>query len=467
MRVVVAGGSIAGLTAGLALTRAGHDVTIVERDDQPTPATVELAASAWRRGGVPQTRQPHGFICRVRADVRAAAPDLWRELLEAGAMEHDLFTHRPPAMRDVPREPGDDDLTFLLCRRTTFEWVLRRIVERECDLRIGTRAEGLVLDESVAGRRVVGLGSSEGSLPADLVVDASGRGGGLARRLKAAGIEAPPVSDEPCGIEYTSRFYRLRPGATSGPLNRVWAAGGVFAGYSCVLFPHDAGTVSVGFGRLPSDASLVGVHTLDGFDRAVAAVPFVREWLDPAQAEPLTPPVPMAGIHNMLAPMPDVPGLVVIGDAICTTDPAFGRGAAIALASGFALARAVDESDDVDAAVQQFGIWFAENVVPWHADSVAQDRGRTAMWQAATAEGAPSAAPTVGGPALTVAAALAGVDPALWRGFVRYAGMLDPPGALQSATVADRVGALSASGWTPTRVEAPSHREMVDLVNGL
>ena len=464
MRVVVAGGSIAGLTAGLALTRSGHEVTIVERDGQPTPPTAELAATAWPRGGVPQSRQPHGFICRVRADVRASAPDLWRDLLEAGAVEHDLFSHRPPAMRDVPRVPADDDLVFLLCRRTTFEWVLRRIVERECDLRLGTRAVGLDLGEGVAGPRVVGLDTSGGSLPADLVVDASGRGGGLARRLRDAGIGMPPTADEPCGIEYTSRFYRLRPGVTPGPLNRIWAAGGVFGGYSCVLFPHDAGTLSVGFGRLPGDTSLAGVHSVSGFDRAVAAVPFVREWLDPGQAEPLTSPVPMAGIHNMLAPMPNVPGLVGIGDAVCTTDPAFGRGAAIALASGFALARAVDESGAVDAAVQQFGAWFSENVVPWHADSVAQDRGRTAMWQTAVAGDSPPAAPPPGSPAVTVAAALAGVDASLWRGFVRYAGMLDPPGSLQSAAVADRMGALSSSGWTPTKVEAPSHREMVDLV---
>ena len=465
MRVVVAGGSIAGLTAGLALTRSGHEVTIVERDGQPTPATAELAASAWPRGGVPQSRQPHGFICRVRADVRAAAPDLWRDLLEAGAVEHDLFTHRPPAMRDVPREPADDDLVFLLCRRTTFEWVLRRTVERECDLRLGTRAEGLVLDERGSAPRVVGLGTSSGSLAADLVVDASGRSGGLARRLRAAGVDAPPVSDEPCGIEYTSRFYRLRPGVTPGPLNRIWAAGGVFGGYSCVLFPHDADTLSVGFGRLPSDASLVGVHSQEGFDRAVAAVPFVREWLDPAQAEPLTPPVPMAGIHNMLTEIRDVPGLVGIGDAVCTTDPAFGRGAALALASGFALARAVDESVDVDTLTRHFGAWFAENVVPWHADSVAQDRGRTAMWQAAVASDSPPAPPAPGSPAVLVAASLAGVDASLWRGFVRYAGMLDPPGSLQSPDVADRVRALSAHGWTPTQVVAPSHSEMADLVS--
>ena len=466
MRVVVVGGSIAGLAAGLVLTRSGHEVTILERDGQPTPPTPELAASEWRRGGVPQTRHPHGFICRVRAELLAAAPDLWRDLLEAGAVELDLFASRPVAMRHAVAEPGDADLVFLLCRRSTFEWVLRRAVDRECDLRLGVRVDELVIDERHGVQRVVGVRSPTGTLDADLVVDASGRSGGLTRRLKAAGIALPPTEDEPCGIEYTSRIYRLRSGATRGPLNRMWAAGGVFAGYSCVLFPHDAGTLTVTFGRLPNDAALVGVHKVDGFERAVAAVPFVQDWLDPARVEPLGPPFPMAGIHNMLAPRPTITGLVGIGDAVCTTDPSFGRGAAIALASGFALAAAVDEADpDVDAAADRFARWFNVNVLPWHRDSVAQDRGRTAVWRAATADEPPAMPPPAGSPAMLVAAAIAGVDPSLWRGFVRYAGLLDPPSALQSTDAADRVSAVLATGWLPTAVQGPSHREMADLVS--
>jgi hypothetical protein len=151
---------------------------------------------------------------------------------------------------------------------------------------------------------------------------------------------------------------------------------------------------------------------------------------------------------------------------VCTTDPAFGRGAAIAVASGFAVARAVDACDgDADAVAAHFDTWFGENVVPWHADSVAQDRGRTTAWQQAVA-GASPAAPSPGSPALMVAAAVAGADPALWRGFVRYAGMLDPPSSLQSAAAAGRMTALVTSGWTPTTPEAPSHAEMAELVGG-
>ena len=32
----------------------------------------------------------------------------------------------PPTMIDFEREPADDELSMLACRRTTFEWVVRR-----------------------------------------------------------------------------------------------------------------------------------------------------------------------------------------------------------------------------------------------------------------------------------------------------------------------------------------------------
>ena len=152
------GGSIAGLTAGLALSRQGHQVTVLERDAQPLPASPEAAASQWRRGGVPQVRQSHGFISRARSELLQHAPDLWQRLVDVGAIELRLLDRRRETLDGFEPLVTDDELAFLLCRRTTFEWVLRREAERECDVRLGTRVTGLLTDDSGARPRATGVG---------------------------------------------------------------------------------------------------------------------------------------------------------------------------------------------------------------------------------------------------------------------------------------------------------------------
>ena len=428
-------------------------------------------------------RQSHGFISRARSELLEHAPDLWHGLLDAGAIELRLLDGRRQTLEGFEALTTDDELAFLLCRRTTFEWVLRRTAERECDVRLGTRVTGLLTDGSGARPRATGVATSEGMIAADLVVDASGRSGGLAHRRRDAGDPVAGISDEPCHIVYATRFYRLRSGAGWGPLNRMWAAGGTFAGYACVLIPHDDNTFSINFGRLPEDHELSPGHTADGFTRAMSHIPNVSEWVDPGRAEPTGPPVPMAGIHNMLAPATEVTGLFGIGDAVCTTDPAFGRGAALAVASAFALADAVgDSGGDLTSAGEHFDSWFSANVAPWHADAVATDRGRTAMWHAAlAASGSPATAgpprpdPSPASPAesappvpasLVVAAGTWGPDPAVCRAFIRYAALLAPPQSLMTTQVTDRVRRMAAEGWAPPDAGAPTHRELVEIVNG-
>ena len=73
--VVVVGAGVAGLGAALSLGRAGHHVTVLERDATPLPADPD-AAFWWDRRGAPQVRHSHAFLARLRNLLRDRHPDV-------------------------------------------------------------------------------------------------------------------------------------------------------------------------------------------------------------------------------------------------------------------------------------------------------------------------------------------------------------------------------------------------------
>ncbi|MGH9283936.1 MAG: FAD-dependent oxidoreductase, partial [Acidimicrobiales bacterium] len=108
--VLVIGAGVGGLGSALALARAGHAVTIVERDSLTMPSTPDGAFEAWRRRGAPQTRHSHAFLARLRNVLRDRAPEVLTDLLSAGAAEIDFTRHPPPELHPLAPEPGDQDL---------------------------------------------------------------------------------------------------------------------------------------------------------------------------------------------------------------------------------------------------------------------------------------------------------------------------------------------------------------------
>ncbi len=243
MNVVVVGGGVAGLATALQLGRAGHGVTVIERDDTPMPETADEAFD-WNRRGAPQVRHSHAFLARLRNLLRDHQPDLLEALLAEGATEMRFGDGVPPEMEFTP-EPGDEDLVMIACRRTTFEWVLRRAALDEPNVTIhtGLAATALLTDrpsnpsnqpnpndarQTGTGGRVrsqfgdipivTGVRLDDGTeLAADLVVAANGRRSAVAEWLAEIGSRDVTETVEDTGIVYASRFYRLLPGAELPP----------------------------------------------------------------------------------------------------------------------------------------------------------------------------------------------------------------------------------------------------------
>ncbi|WP_016905310.1 tryptophan 7-halogenase [Streptomyces xiaopingdaonensis] len=433
-RALVIGGSVAGLVAALALADAGHEVGVVERDGDPVPENTGQAHESWRRPTVPQVHQSHAFGSLGTNILRTRMPAVYRRLVEAGAREIRLGEAMPPTLTDRTPQPGDEELRMLGSRRTTFELVLRQVVAEDSRIGLtpGATVDGLVVTES---GRVAGARLRDGTrLPADLVIDASGRRSHGAEWLAAEGIAQPRRTTHSADITYYTRYYQAHSPKPAGPLNRGFGAGGLWDHYTAVLFLGDNDTFTLSFGVLPEDTEAKALRRTEVFDAAVRATPLLAPWVDPEYATPISAVHSMGGLDNSLRvhdeQTPPVPGYLPIGDAVCTTNPAYGRGVSLAIAHATALVDLLGDHPEPDEEQARAAAELArETFTPWFEDAVRNDAGRAGLWRA-TLAGNPPQKPPEGVLTFADLAEASGTDPVVWRRMVRSMMSLDDPAAM-------------------------------------
>lgn len=202
---VVLGGSVAGLMAARVLSGHAQGVTVVEPDDP---------GGSGARPGAPQGRQLHVLLGMGQAHLERWLPGLVDELLADGAVlaEGERVQHYLDGVRKVP-VPGHDLVG--LTRPFLEAHIRRRVLARENVRLVRGRAAGLTAD----GRRVTGAeyhpvdgdGAAEADrvhLPADLVVDATGRASRLGTWLAELGWRPPSVERMRIDLGYASAFFR-------------------------------------------------------------------------------------------------------------------------------------------------------------------------------------------------------------------------------------------------------------------
>ena len=383
MQVLVVGGGVAGLGSALALAQQGHDVTVVERDDTPMPESADEAFE-WDRRGAPQVRHSHAFLARLVGMLRRDHADIYAELLAEGATEMRFGDDLPPTITDYVREPEDDDLVMLACRRTTFEWVLRRraLAEGRVTFRVGVGVAGVLLGEPIDESdlpHVEGVRLANGTeLRADLTVVAAGRRSALSDWLVEAGLPVVHEEVDDTGIVYFSRFYRLREGAEYPP--RTGPIGGDLGYLKYGVFVGDNRTFSVTLAT-PTDDDELRRKLLDPavFDDCARQLVATAPWLD-GRAEPITGDVHvMAGLLNrwreyVVDGVPVATGVIPVGDAVLCTNPLYGRGCSIAFWGANLLAQAVGaHPSDVRAMAVAYDSALRSEIFPWYRSGVEQD----------------------------------------------------------------------------------------------
>ncbi|HET7487307.1 MAG TPA: FAD-dependent oxidoreductase [Acidimicrobiales bacterium] len=375
--IVVVGAGVAGLGTALALAGRGHRVTVVERDDVPMPASPQAAFDQWNRRGAPQHRHSHAFLARARNVLRDRHPEVLAALFEAGATEVDFTAHPPPELRPLAPEPADADLVGLACRRTTFEWVLRRSVLAQAGVSLTTGTVAGLTAEAGAVPRVTGVGLAGGdTLNADVVVDAAGRRSALPRWLAEAGAAPVPECEQDTGIVYSSRFYEVL--GDDDPAEHGLVVGDLGC-LKYAVFPGDNGTLSITYGVAAGDAEMRRVLRPGPFTEVAAHLPALRRWVEPGRCRPLGDVEVMAGLVNRLRRFvvdgrPVATGVYAVGDSSVCTNPLYGRGCSLALAHAELLADTLMVvGDDPEAGALAFAEATRTTIEPWYAASVAQD----------------------------------------------------------------------------------------------
>ena len=333
-RAIVIGAGVAGLLAAHVLAQHMDEVLVLERDrlpDQPQP-----------REGIPQGRHAHVLLIRGYRTLRRFFPTLDQDLAAAGVPVI-CWTQDVAALLAggwMPRFPSD--LLGPSPSRDLLEWQLRRYVAAQpgVTLQDGRRVVDLHFEtkERVRGVVAVSEDGQEETLPAELVVDASGRSSRLPQWLEKQGYPAPEETRVNARLGYATRWYRIPPGWQADWKVVLLAARFPDIPRGAVILPVEGERWVVTLAGTGGDYPPTDPEGFLEFARSLAG-PQVYQAI--ADAEPLSPVYGYRRTENRwrhLERLPSWPrGLLALGDTVGAFNPVYGQGMTVAALAAEAL----------------------------------------------------------------------------------------------------------------------------------
>jgi 2-polyprenyl-6-methoxyphenol hydroxylase-like FAD-dependent oxidoreductase len=302
--------------------------------------------------------------------------------------------------------------------------------------------EGARLRFDAASGRVTGLvargreGNAEETLPADLVVDASGRGSQTARWLEELGFPKFEEVTVKVDVGYATRTFERKPGDFFGSMGGIISGTPPASGrLAAVLAAEDNRWVVTLAGNRGDYPPVEEKEWL-----AFAATLPVRAVFDlVSAARPLTEitlfrfPANRRRFYERMDRFPA--GYLVIGDAVCSFNPIYGQGMSVAATE----ARALEET--IDAGTEDLARRFYARArkildIPWTI-ATGED------FRFPDVEGRRPPGFRWVGRYLERVHAVASVDPTVCRRFFDVLNLLAPPTSLMSPSTACRVLARS------------------------
>ena len=423
---IVIGGSIAGLTAARVLTQHFERVTVVERDRYPENPVA--------RKGLPQSHQVHILLGKGQQILEQLFPGLKDELADKGAPSIDWLADCPLSLlgRWAPRFKSE--IITRACTRNLLEAIIRQRMadDTKVQFREASLITGLLAtrdNTEVTGVELRSNGSTV-TLPAQLVVDASGRDSKAPQWLQSLGYEIPQETIVNSFLGYASRSYQslshnhvdykalyLVPKAPDS------SRGGV-------LYQVEDGRwmgLLIGVGRdyPPNDEA-----GFLNFARSLSSPEIYEAIID---AQPISPIYSYQRTENrmrhyeQLSRLPE--NFVVLGDAVCAFNPVYGQGMTVAALGALTLDQCLRNRTSAHQGfpglAQEFPKKLAKvNSVPWMMATSDDFRWST------TEGGKPDLMTRFMHKYLDRVMWLAGENPEVYKAFAEVLHLIKPPTTL-------------------------------------
>ncbi len=339
---------MAGLAAARVASDAFDEVTVIERDTLPDgPET---------RNGAPQTSHPHVLLEAGRTTLEDFFPGFSEDVVRNGGLMVDAATEMNYYENGGFFADGPNRLPMLCASRALFEHVTRERVRELADveLRDGCGFVDYLFESGVGvtGARYRDEDGEVATLPADLVIDATGRTSRTPRWLEENGFRTPDVDEVAVDVTYsTIRLDRPPDERTvlfvppSPPRTRGVAAIPIEDGQWEFILQGIHGDDT------PTDPAAF-LEFADSFPVAKAGqLPAERDWIsEEIHHHPF--PSSIRRHYGDLEVFPD--GLVVTGDAIASFNPVYGQGMSVGALDALLLHHTLAKNGLDDLALEYF-----------------------------------------------------------------------------------------------------------------